>query len=371
MTTRLLSSFALAAGLVVMAGGHAFAQPGSWDVFSTEPIPAPGSDGPYIDSPTAGPPQAGPPQAGPNDPYEQPPIPPDVEAQVVAGPGGSYCYGGPHPADTRTAGGPAWDESPGPHTHFYPPFDLRLFTLRNGCYYFVGDPTDFGYRGQVFGYYGAHPILEGFGGGWCFMIGGHSHAWQPWSASFVVRGNFSYWDGAYDNAFWSYWPYYSHYYRSYYPRYYGGGRFVRGHQGPVAPRIDRVPSPGRNWRNSYPTAGMMAPGHPRAPGNNAWNGGNGWNGGNAGSGNAWRGGPPGNVAVPGVPAPAQPMPRTRYAAPPGNRWSAPSGGGAVRAPTPVAPSGPATRAPTPVPSAPPKTGGGTPGHVGGARGGWR
>jgi hypothetical protein len=90
---------------------------------------------------------------------------------VVTGPGNSVCFVGPHPVDTRVAGGSAWDDTQGAHYHFYGPFDLRLFRLGNGCYYFVGDPSDFGYQGPVYSYYGAHPIHSDYGGGWCFMVG--------------------------------------------------------------------------------------------------------------------------------------------------------------------------------------------------------
>jgi hypothetical protein len=163
-------------------------------------------------------------------PYGPPPgaVPPTVEQAPAAAPGGQYCYAGPHPVDTRVAPGPAWDASEGAHLHPYPPFDLRLFTLRDNCYYFIGDPSDFGYRGQTYNYYGAHPVLDDYGGGWCFLIGGHHHWWRPWSPYFTVAGPWYYWYGPYDPFFWDYWPYYATYYRSYYPRYYGGGRWYRG-----------------------------------------------------------------------------------------------------------------------------------------------
>ena len=174
------------------------------------------------------------------------------QAPAAAPDGTNYCFGGPHPVDTRVVAGPAWDESQGRHLHQYPPFDLRLFVLREGCYHFVGDPTDFGYRGQTYSYYGAHPVLETYGGGWCFMIGGHAHWWRPWSPYFTVAGPWYYWYGPYDPFFWNHWPYYAHYYRAYYPRYYGGGRFYRGrrHDRVVAPPVGRV--------RAAPARGMAA-----------------------------------------------------------------------------------------------------------------
>ena len=164
-------------------------------------------------------------------------IPPNVRARAVQVAGGGYCYGGPHPAP-----GGGWEAITTPHTHNYAPFDLRLFSQHEGCYYFIGDPRDFGYTGQVYSYYGAHPVADVYGGGWCFMVGGHYHWWRPWSPYFTVVGPWYYWYGPYDPFFWSYWPYYSFYYRSYYPSYYAGGRYYRnGYR--AAPAITRVPRP--------------------------------------------------------------------------------------------------------------------------------
>jgi hypothetical protein len=212
--------------------------------------------------------------------YAQAQIPPGVEQPPAAAAGGtSYCFAGGHPVDTRTVAGPAWDETQGTHLHPYPPFDLRLFTLRNGCYYFVGDPTDFGYRGSTYSYYGAHPVHDHHGGGWCFMIGGHAHGWRPWSPYFTVSGPWFYWYGPYDHFFWNHWPYYAHYYRSYYPRYYSGGRFYRGHrhQRAVAPPIGRMAArPARAMPSgggfSNPPMGGSAP----APARGSWNRTPGW-----------------------------------------------------------------------------------------------
>jgi hypothetical protein len=132
------------------------------------------------------------------------PIPPNVEGQAIPSQGGGYCFGGPHPAP-----GGGWEATTSPHMHDYAPFDLRLFSYHEGCYYFIGDPKDFGYTGESYSYYGAHPILDEYGGGWCFMIGAHTHWWRPWSPNFTVVGPWYYWNGPYDPFFWSYWPYYS------------------------------------------------------------------------------------------------------------------------------------------------------------------
>ncbi len=192
---------------------------------------------------------------------EQHPIPPSIEGPAIQAQGGGYCFGGPHPAP-----GGGWEAVQNPHTHNYAPFDLRLFAFREGCYYFVGDPRDFGFTGQTYNYYGAHPIHDHYGGGWCFMVGGHYHWWRPWSPYFTVVGPWYYWHGAYSPFFWSYWPYYSYYYRSYYPSYYAGGRYFNGYR--VAPvdharSTDRLARPrSEHARPSWRDVGWNAR-HPR------------------------------------------------------------------------------------------------------------
>jgi hypothetical protein len=207
-------------------------------------------------------------------PYEPPPevsnVPPHVEEAAIASNNGRFCFAGPHPADPRFAPGLSWDDSPGVHVHDYPPLDLRLFAFQNGCYSFIGDPTDFGYRGQTYAYYGAHPVLPAHGTDWCFMIGGHRHGWQPWSPYFVVAGPWFYWQGPYDRVFWNHWPYYATYYRHHYPTYYRGGRFARGgwrDRGrggyAVAPPLGRGQAHGRGQRGAPTVAGPVPDGKVR------------------------------------------------------------------------------------------------------------
>jgi hypothetical protein len=192
-----------------------------------------------------------------------PPIPPYVDGPAVQISGGGYCFEGAHPVDNRVETGVTWDPATGRHTHNYPPFDLRLFSFQNGCYYFIGDPSDFGYAGDTYSYYGAHPILANYGGGWCFMIGPHRHFWRPWSPLFVTVGPWYYWEGPYDPFFWTYWPFYHFYYRSHYPHYYHHGAFFRGHV--VAPRITSVPRPPRFGGAGHGAGGSYraAPNGPR------------------------------------------------------------------------------------------------------------
>jgi hypothetical protein len=181
---------------------------------------------------------------------DQLPIPPGVEGAPYPSSYGGYCYVGSHPADPRASQGDIWDPTEGRHVRSYPPVDLRLFAYEDGCYYFIGDPHDFGYGGPAYSYYGAHPILATYGGGWCFMIGGHAHVWAPWSSQFAVVGPWYYWRGVYDPFFWTYWPYYSAYYRAYYPRYYGRGQFYRGGGYRTAPPLGRGYAGGSTWTAS-------------------------------------------------------------------------------------------------------------------------
>jgi hypothetical protein len=183
---------------------------------------------------------------------DAPLIPPNVEGPAARASNGTFCYVGPHPVDTRLVAGPSWDATAGRHYRTYAPIDARLFALREGCYYFTGDPRDFGFAGQTYPYYGAHPVADVYGGGWCFMMGPHTHLWAPRSPSFTIVGSWYYWHGPFDPYFWAYWPYYSFYYRTYYPGYYGGGRLYRGGGWRVAPPIHSLPA--QAWRTG-PTHG--------------------------------------------------------------------------------------------------------------------
>jgi hypothetical protein len=340
----------LLASLAATAATVAF--PGSAARAADVPEPAPADIGPAPVPPAT----AAPEEAAAPAPEQENPIPPGVETQPVAATGGGYCYGGPHPAP-----GGGWEAVPNPHVHNYAPFDLRLFSYRDGCYYFIGDPRDFGYTGETYSYYGAHPVADVYGGGWCFMIGAHYHWWRPWSPYFTVVGPWNYWYGPYDPFFWAYWPYFSYYYRSYYPSYYAGGRYYRnGFR--TAPAITRVPPTG--WRGGPPAAG-----------GGAWRG-------SPGTatrtsplrsapaygtpGNGWHGAPSGAPAGGWHPAPGAGRPAPGggwHPAPSGGGWHpAPSGGGWHPAPSGggwhPAPSGGGWHSAPSVPFSAPRGGGG-------------
>ena len=86
------------------------------------------------------------------------PDPPDVEGAPIPAQGGGYCYRGSTPGRHPRGARAAWEDVAGSHIRHYPPFNLRLFSYHQGCYYFIGDPRDFGYTGQSYSYYGAHPV---------------------------------------------------------------------------------------------------------------------------------------------------------------------------------------------------------------------
>ena len=259
---------------------------------------------------------------------EQPRFLPNIEGPAIQAQGGGYCFGGPHPAP-----GGGWEAVQNPHTHNYAPFDLRLFAFREGCYYFVGDPRDFGYTGQTYNYYGAHPdprllrrrvVLHG---------GGHYHWWRPWSPYFTVVGPWYYCTGRLRPFFWSYWPYYSFYYPSLLPVVLRGrallqrlprsarrSRAFRRPAGAAAAERERLARPA-GWRAEQrpaAAAGTGAGGRTRAPAGGCQGAppaGGGWRGGGAGAG---------RPAAQSAPPPAR---RRRRGSAPGGGAPAWQGGG--------------------------------------------
>jgi hypothetical protein len=128
----------------------------------------------------------------------------------------AYWYFGAHPDN---AGG--WDPTEGAHAHEYPPADPYLYTEENGYYYFIGDPIDFGYSGESYGYYGPHPVALADGGGYCYYDGYHHHLWaafspwfEAWQGWYVYNGPFSPW-------FYSFRDRYARYFRDQYPVHVG------------------------------------------------------------------------------------------------------------------------------------------------------
>ncbi len=95
-----------------------------------------------------------------------------------------------------------------PHFHDYPPSDLRLYRQVGGQYYFVGDPTPFGYDGPRYSFYGPHPIADvnvTFGAPtYCYLRGPHYHWYAPPpTAQFEMRGGAYWYVGAYNPVFYA------------------------------------------------------------------------------------------------------------------------------------------------------------------------
>jgi hypothetical protein len=98
-----------------------------------------------------------------------------------------------------------------PHFHDYPPSDPRLYRQVDGQYYFVGDPTPFGYDGPRYSFYGPHPIADAgvhFGGPtYCYINGPHYHWYAPSAdAHFEMKGGAYWYVGAYDPVFYAQQP---------------------------------------------------------------------------------------------------------------------------------------------------------------------
>ncbi|MBN2574994.1 MAG: hypothetical protein JXP73_10565 [Deltaproteobacteria bacterium] len=100
----------------------------------------------------------------------------------------------PHPVPHKFGGGFCTIEVP--HVHNYPPEDPRMYREAHGKYYFVGDPTPFGYEGPRYVYYGAHPVAEAEARlghpVFCYIKGPHFHWYRP-----PHRAHFEFSGGAY------------------------------------------------------------------------------------------------------------------------------------------------------------------------------
>lgn len=121
-----------------------------------------------------------------------------AEARVVR-------YHSQHPLPGRGAGFCYIDV---PHVHAFAPAEPRVYRVHDDEYYFVGDPTPYGYEGAHYSFYGPHPVAEvEFGEPvYCYLEGPHYHWYQPTpavSASFEMRGGAYWYVGAYDPVFYS------------------------------------------------------------------------------------------------------------------------------------------------------------------------
>ena len=115
-------------------------------------------------------------------------------------------YHSQHPIPQHDGGGFCYIGVP--HVHAYAPGDPRMFRKHDDDYYFVGDPTPFGYDGPKYSYYGAHPIIDEIndddeaGPEYCYLDGAHYHWYEPTAqASFEFRGGAYWYTGTFDPAY--------------------------------------------------------------------------------------------------------------------------------------------------------------------------
>jgi hypothetical protein len=174
-----------------------------------------------------------------------------------------------------------------PHFHDYPPSDPRLYRQVDGQYYFVGDPTPFGYEGPRYSFYGPHPIADTSvqlgGPTYCYLQGPHYHWYAPPpQAQFEMRGGAYWFTGAFDPVFYSDQPRFVVVNDVYAPMVYERP-IIDVAIAPPAFHAEFLVGGGPGWR--------YAPGWRENPG---WRGpgpGPGWRG--PGSGPGWRGPGPG------------------------------------------------------------------------------
>jgi len=113
----------------------------------------------------------------------------------------SIRYHAQHPIPAKFGGGFCYITEP--HVHAFGPSDPRLYRMHDEEYYFVGDPTPFGYDGPRYSYYGPHPVVDvgvEFGEPvYCYLDGPHYHWYQPVAqAQFEFRGGAYWYVGDYD-----------------------------------------------------------------------------------------------------------------------------------------------------------------------------
>ena len=125
-----------------------------------------------------------------------------------------YEYDGQHPIPEPFEG---WCEDQELHVHSYylDPADYAVYEV-DGVIHFMGDPTFYGWSGDVNWYYDPHPVAH-IDHHWCVLEGPHTHVWGPsWDHRHYGRRYWSVYDryyvytGLYDGWFtWSWDLYYS------------------------------------------------------------------------------------------------------------------------------------------------------------------
>ena len=232
----------LAAFVVTLLPAVALAQDTEPPPYAQQPPPqaAPQAYPPPQQYPPAGQPQQQePPPYGQGQPQQG--GDPQYGAQPQGGPdeipqggeqGPQYGFVGPHPEPVDSPNRFCYIE--GPHFHEYPPFDQYLFRQLNGYFYFVGDPSDFGYTGQMWGYQGNHPIPVENGGGYCYINWPHRHAYPaPASMAFRYVGGYYNYYGPWDPIYYTNRSLWLGYYGGYYRNSYYGGRYWTVRPAPI------------------------------------------------------------------------------------------------------------------------------------------
>jgi len=64
------------------------------------------------------------------------------------------------------------------HPHEYVPVELDYYALKEGIYYYLGDPGDEVVE-EIYWYEDHHPVPMHWGGGICYLVGPHRHWWAP------------------------------------------------------------------------------------------------------------------------------------------------------------------------------------------------
>ncbi len=153
-------------------------------------------------------------------------------ALAAPGPGGpwpSVGYWGPHPVPAGYGGG--FDYAEGPHTHPYTPDRPDLYAEHDGFFVFVGDPYFYGYAGPMRWYAGPHVLRYPWGAVVCPIDGPHRH-WD-YASTYVYDDDYVLVDG-----FWIYvglWPVWWHHdHVVYLDRYWPGP--YHEHYAPYRPR---------------------------------------------------------------------------------------------------------------------------------------
>ncbi|HVV50933.1 MAG TPA: hypothetical protein VHO06_14800, partial [Polyangia bacterium] len=220
-----------------------------------------------------------------------------------------------HPLPKRVGHG--FCEIDVPHFHDYPPSDPRLYRQVNGQYYFVGDPTPFGYEGPRYSFYGPHPVVDASvqlgGPTYCYIKGPHYHWYAPAAdAHFEMKGGAYWYVGAFDPVFYADQPRFVVVNDVYAPLVYERpiidvslappafhGEIIVGRPGYYEGVGWRGPGPGPGWRGPDHREMVMHERHEewrREEEHRNWEHDRGWHGGPGhepgGPHGGWRGGPP-------------------------------------------------------------------------------